>query len=146
MTAPIPLSQEAAALLRENGHLQRQLFRRRLKGLSVTAEEARALAYLGANGGVTQRQLADLMDILPISLTRLLDRLEAGGWAERRMSESDRRVRRLFLTPKGRAEARRIWAIHQELETRLTEGLSSETLAHLTEGLRHVHAVLLSMR
>ena len=52
--------------------------------------------------GVAQARLAELLEIEPISVSRLLDRMEEGGWIERRQDASDRRVRMIFPTDKSR--------------------------------------------
>jgi MarR family transcriptional regulator, transcriptional regulator for hemolysin len=54
-----------------------------------------------AQYGTNQACLADLLELQPITLTRLVDRLEAAGWVERRADPADRRVPRLYLTAKA---------------------------------------------
>ena len=61
---------------------------------------------LYAKEGVTQSELADLMELEKLTLGRLLDRLEEKEWVERRADELDRRVNRLFLTDKVHDELR----------------------------------------
>jgi DNA-binding MarR family transcriptional regulator len=134
-----------AVLLRENGHLSRQLFRRRMADLGLTAAEARALRYVGAHPGIVQGRLAELLEVQPIALTRVVDRLAADGQVERRLSSTDRRVRLLHLTPKGRALARRLSDFHDSLDRAITERLSARDLAHFAAALSDVNAALRQM-
>lgn len=133
------------ALLRENGHLSRQLFRRRMKALGLTAAEARAMRYIGANPGIVQGRLAELLEVQPIALTRIIDGLEAAGQVERRLSGTDRRLRLLYLTSKGRGLARRLNELHDTLDRAITERLSEEDLVHFAAALIDVNATLRSM-
>ena len=71
----------------------RTAFRRRNGGCMVR---------LVKEEGVAQARLAELLEIEPISVSRLLDRMEEGGWIERRQDASDRRVRMIFPTDKSR--------------------------------------------
>jgi MarR family transcriptional regulator for hemolysin len=86
-------------LLHDTARLYRREFERRSKGIGLTRSQWAVLAYLARNEGSSQAALADMLDIEPITLVRLLDKLEAAGLVERRPDPADRRVRRLFLTP-----------------------------------------------
>jgi len=61
----------------------------------------RALAHLARDEGLKQSALAERLEIQPITLTRLIDRMEAAGWVERRSDPADRRAVRLYLTPRA---------------------------------------------
>jgi DNA-binding MarR family transcriptional regulator len=54
---------------------------------------------LARNPGLSQKEIADLLEVEPISVARLVDRMEAGGLVERRADEDDRRIWRLHLRP-----------------------------------------------
>jgi MarR family transcriptional regulator for hemolysin len=131
-----------AALLRENGRLSRQLFRRRMKALELTAAEARAMMYIGANPGIAQARLAELLDVQPIALTRVVDGLEAATLAERRLQDGDRRLRLLHLTAKGEQMVKRLHETHDTLNRAITSRLSDEDLAHFAAALAGVNAAL----
>lgn len=135
-----------STLLRDNGHLFRQAFRRRLKALEVTSGEARTLMYLRASEGVPQARLAEILEVQPIALTRVVDRLEASGWVERRLSESDRRVRLLVLTTEGRRLVRRLHQLSDELVREITARLGDEEVARLGEALEGMNAALRQVR
>jgi DNA-binding MarR family transcriptional regulator len=133
------------ALLRENGHLSRQLLRRRIAALGLTAAEARTLLYVGANPGIVQGRLAEALEVQPIALTRVIDRLEAEGLVERRLSVSDRRLRLMWLTGKGRGLVRRLNDLHDTLNRAITERLSPEDLSRFAAALSDVNASLKRM-
>lgn len=69
--------------------------------LDLTRAQYRALAYLSYHGEMNQACLADLMEVAPISAGRLLDRMEEGGWIERRPNPEDRRERMVRMTGKA---------------------------------------------
>jgi MarR family transcriptional regulator, transcriptional regulator for hemolysin len=144
MTKPSP--HNAIALMRESARLYTKIFGKRFRELHLTAEEARTLAYLSIGETMSQRRLADLMHVQPIVLSRLIDRLEAASWAERRPSPSDRRVNEIHLTAKGRAGARKIRAINDNLADRLTAELAPEDLPALVRGLQVIRAALEEIR
>ena len=87
-------------LLHDVARLMRTLFDRRGRDLGLTRSHWWVLTMLYAKEGVTQSELADLMELEKPTLGRLLDRLEEKEWVERRADECDRRVNRLYLTDK----------------------------------------------
>lgn len=82
--------------------LLRKVFDGRVKSLGMTRSQWSVLAYLYRSDGITQSALADLLEIAKPSMARLLDRLEAAGWVQRRPDSKDRRAKRVFLTDKAR--------------------------------------------
>jgi len=87
-------------LLHDVARLMRTLFDRRGRDLGLTRSQWWVLTMLYAKEGVTQSELADLMELEKPTLGRLLDRLEEKGWVDRRADDLDRRVNRLYLTEK----------------------------------------------
>ena len=130
------------ALLRENGHLSRQLLRPRLKALDLSSAEGRALMYLGSNPGIVQGRLAELLEVQPIALTRVIDRLEARGCVERRLSETDRRLRLLVLTDTGQDMVRRLHEVHDTLNGSIVARLSAADLTRFAAALADVNGAL----
>ena len=76
--------------------------------------------------GVAQARLAELLEIEPISVSRLLDRMEEGGWIERRQDASDRRVRMIFPTDKSREAFAAIKSVAGEVYDEALAGLTAE--------------------
>ena len=76
----------------ETAHSLRRAFDRRVAPLGVTRAQWRALAWLARQPGLRQVELADHLDVEPITLCRIVDRLEEAGLVERRRDPEDRRA------------------------------------------------------
>ena len=79
--------------------------------MSLTLVQCRALIRLEKNEGVSQARLAELIDVEPMAMVRILDRMEADGVLERRPDPDDRRARRLYLTAKAKPLLEEIWRL-----------------------------------
>jgi MarR family transcriptional regulator, transcriptional regulator for hemolysin len=86
-------------LLHEVARLLRRRFEQNARGFGLTRSQWHVLAYLANNEGINQSGLADLLEIEPITLCRIVDKLQALGLVERHPDPSDRRVWLLHLTP-----------------------------------------------
>jgi DNA-binding MarR family transcriptional regulator len=84
-------------------------FEQRARWISLTLPQCKALVRLEKNEGVSQARLAELADVEPMTMVRILDRMEADDLIERRQDPADRRARRLHLTGKGRTLLDKIW-------------------------------------
>jgi DNA-binding MarR family transcriptional regulator len=89
-------------ILRDVSRLYVQRFEQHAASLGLTLAQCRALLRLADCEGVSQVKLAELTDLEPMALVRILDRMEAEGWLERRGDPRDRRIRCLYLTGKAR--------------------------------------------
>jgi DNA-binding MarR family transcriptional regulator len=118
-------------VLNDVARLLRKRFEQRARGLGLTRAQWQVLAYLSANEGIHQGGLADLLDIEPITLVRILDRLEANGFVERRRHASDRRLWLLHLTPKAHPMLARMRVIGDATRQDALEGLSDDERAQL---------------
>jgi len=87
------------------------------------------LARLERAEGLKQSELADMLDIQPITLTRLIDRLCDAGLVERRGDPDDRRAKRLFLTPAAQPVMNQLHVLGEELMGSALEGLEVEEIA-----------------
>ncbi len=93
------------------------------------------LFRLNCQPGLSQKELAEILEVEPITVARLIDRLEEHGMVERRSDPGDRRVWRLHLLPPARPV---LEALHQERATMLTHstaGLDPETIATVVDAL-----------
>jgi MarR family transcriptional regulator for hemolysin len=84
-------------LLNDAARLMRKDFERRTRSVGLTRAQWQTLFHLARNEGCNQVTLADLLEVEPITLARVIDKLEACGLVERRADPSDRRARLLFL-------------------------------------------------
>src|SRR5690348_4187094 len=98
-------------LIKDLGRLYTTLFEERASALGVTLSQCKALVHLSKNEGVSQIRLAELTDIDPMTLVRILDRMEADGWIERRAHPADRRARQLYLKSKAKPILEQIWKV-----------------------------------
>jgi MarR family transcriptional regulator, transcriptional regulator for hemolysin len=89
----------------------------------MTRAKWAVLARLDRFEGLKQTELAEMLDLQPITLTRLLDGLADNGLIERRPDPDDRRAKRLFLTPAARPLLERLTALGEELMEEALAGL-----------------------
>ena len=92
------LSRNFGFILNDVARLMRTTFDRRVKSLGLTRSQWWVLNHLFRNDGVTQSELADILDVKKATLGRLLDRMEQKGWIRREGHAGDRRAKRVFLT------------------------------------------------
>src|SRR2546423_12434949 len=93
---------EFAFVLNDVARLLRTYADQRARRLGITRAQWAVMARLEHAEGLKQSELADILDLQPITLTRLVDRLCANGMIERRADPNDRRAKRLHLTPLAR--------------------------------------------
>lgn len=84
--------------------LLRKRFEQNARGSGLTRSQWQVLAYLAQNEGINQSGLADLLEIEPITLGRIVDKLQTLALIERHPHPSDRRVWLLHLTPAARSK------------------------------------------
>jgi MarR family transcriptional regulator for hemolysin len=89
----------------------------------ITRAQWAVLAKVERNEGMTQTELAEQMEMQPITLTRLIDKLCNNDWIERRGDASDRRVNRLYLLKAGRALLGRLSGLRSELTATALDGI-----------------------
>ena len=99
----------------ETAHALRKAFDRRACGHGVTRAQWKVLFRLERQPGLRQIELADMLDIEPITLSRIVDRLEEGGLVERAADPSDRRAWRLHITAKAAPLVEKLHAIADEM-------------------------------
>lgn len=110
MAAPSIQDPGLGFLVTDLARLIRRDFTARMHDVGMTQARWRVLAHLANMEGCRQSELADRLEVAPITLGRLLDRLEASGLVERRARPGDRRSVQLMLTPKARPIIRKLWA------------------------------------
>jgi MarR family transcriptional regulator, transcriptional regulator for hemolysin len=89
----------------------------------ITRAQWAVLAKVERNEGMKQTELAEQMEMQPITLTRLIDKLCENGWIERRGDASDRRVNRLYLLKAGRALLGKLSGLRSELTATALDGI-----------------------
>ena len=90
----------------------------------ITRAQWAVLAKIERTEGLKQTELAELMEMQPITLTRLIDKLCDNGWIERRNDDSDRRVNRLYLRKAARPLLGKLAGLRSELTATALEGIN----------------------
>jgi MarR family transcriptional regulator, transcriptional regulator for hemolysin len=98
----MPLEREVAFNINDVARLLKTYADQRARDFGMTRAQWAVLARVERSEGLKQCELADTLDLQPITLTRLIDRLCDGGLIERRSDPEDRRAKRLYLTPAAR--------------------------------------------
>lgn len=122
-------------LIHDAQRLIRKRFEARASGYGLSAAQWRLLVRAAKEEGVAQARLAELLEIEPISVSRLIDRMEDGGWIERRSDAADRRVRTIFPTPKAREAYAHVKSLAGEVYEEALAGLTGEQRRALIGGL-----------
>jgi len=132
--------------LRNFGFLLKDLSRRyvlrfeqRARVIALTLPQCKVLVKLENNEGVSQARLAELADVEPMTMVRILDRMESDGMLERRADPEDRRARRLYLTGKAKLLLDEVWRVAESTRTELFAGLSAKECDAFMDVLERVH-------
>ena len=127
-------------LLADVGRLMRQAFQKNLEGENcLTLSQARALIHLSRQEGIRQVELAERLEVQPMTLARLIDQLVAHGLVERRPDPADRRAYSLFLTPEAAphlADIKRVAAKNYQLALKGIDKAQAEILYQVLTKMR----------
>jgi MarR family transcriptional regulator for hemolysin len=126
---------ELAFLIHDVARLLKTYADQKARQYGMTRAQWAVLVRLQRTEGLKQSELAEILDLQPISLTRLLDRLCANGLIERRPDPEDRRANRLFLTPAAKPVVEGLGRLGGELMTTVLEGVEPETVALMLDQL-----------
>ncbi len=130
-------------LMHDVARLTRVETDRRARVNGMTRAQWGILLRLAYHPGLSQKELASLMEVEPITVARLVDRLQAGGLVERRADEQDRRIWRLHLRPAATSMVASINRQRDELAAYVTAGLPEPLRAAMVEGFQIMKANLL---
>jgi MarR family transcriptional regulator for hemolysin len=120
------LSRNFGFILNDVARLMRTTFDRRVRTLGFTRSQWWVLNHLFRNDGVTQSELAEILELEKPSLGRLLDRMEAKGWVRREEHASDRRAKRVYLTEEVQPAIKAMRTAAAEVRREALAGLPSE--------------------
>lgn len=133
-------------LVADNSRLARWAFDRQVREIGVTGPQARLLLLLNRFRGENQNFYAEQLEVEPITLCRMVDRLEDAGLVERKPCPDDRRARRLHLTAKSRQTMEQLQRKVDSLVDGMLEGLSKAERADFTRMLGTISANLAARR
>jgi DNA-binding MarR family transcriptional regulator len=124
----LDLRRQLVAQLVESSRLLRNYIDHRAKSRGTTRAQWIVLFRLRQQEGLSQVDLADVLELQPISLVRLLDRLVEHGLLERRHDPKDRRANRLFLTASGKQLVDDLDSLRDAIADDVTKNLSPEAI------------------
>src|SRR5215831_8424515 len=124
----LDLKRQLIAQLVESSRLLRNYIDHRAKARGTTRAQWIVLFRLRDQEGLSQVDLADVLELQPISLVRLLDRLVEHGLLERRHDPKDRRANRLFLTPRGRELVDDLDSLRNAIATDVLQDVRADAL------------------
>jgi len=96
-------------MISDIARMLRTAFDRRVRKLRLTRAQWLVLTRLHRRPGASQSELAEMMEVEKATAGRMIDRLEAKGWVERRAQNGDRRIKRVHLTAEAERVHKRIW-------------------------------------
>jgi MarR family transcriptional regulator, transcriptional regulator for hemolysin len=132
---PLSINREFAFELNDVARMLRTYADQKAAQFGITRAQWVVLARLDRSEGLKQSELADILDLQPISLTRLLDKLCESGLIERRSDPVDRRAKRLFLTPAARPLLEKLGNLGEELMGTALSGVEPESVQQMIQKL-----------
>ena len=132
---PRSLNREFAFTINDVARMLRTYADYKASQFGVTRAQWAVLARLDRFEGLKQSELAEMLDLQPITLTRLLDRLCDNGLIERRADPNDRRAKRLFLTDAARPVLEQLGVLGEEVMTATLAGVPREAVEQIVAQL-----------
>jgi DNA-binding MarR family transcriptional regulator len=124
--------------------LLRTEFDRRVRRLGITRAQWLVLTRLHRRPGASLSELAEMMEVEKATAGRMIDRLVANGWVERRTARDDRRVKRVYLTEDAERVHKRIWRVAEETVDAALADLAARERRQLMDLLQRIKATLVS--
>ncbi|MEI8274499.1 MAG: MarR family transcriptional regulator [Hyphomicrobiales bacterium] len=131
----LPAKREIAFMIMDVARMLRTYADQRARQFGISRAQWTVLIRIDRTEGLKQSELADILDMQPISLTRLLDRLAENGLIERRADPNDRRANRLYLKPAARPMLEQLAALGADMMTTVLEGLDTKTVERMLSDL-----------
>jgi len=131
-----------ALLMHDIARLFKKNFDRRVHSLGLTRSQWLTVGTLRRYPGLSQSELAEKLDVEPITVARTLDRLEKSAWIERRPDASDRRINRLYLTARVKDIVGHIRALALEVRRDILTGINEQEHKELVRILKKVKSNL----
>ena len=139
------MSDSLGFLISDVSRLMRRRFDERARQVGATRAQWRTLTTLSRNEGLNQGALAELLEVEPITLCRMIDRLEESGLVQRRRDPDDRRAWQLFLTEKSKPMLDDLRGMADDLFDNMLLGMPDPERTALSASLDRMRANLLAM-
>lgn len=131
-----PRQEGIGFLLADVSRLMRRAFVKRMTESTLTLAQARALLHVSRREGIRQVELAEILDVQPITLARLIDQLAENALVERRPDPTDRRAYQLFLTPAAAPHLAAIDQVTAEIRADAMHDISKQQADLLLQTLK----------
>ena len=132
------MEENIASVLTDVSRLMRREFDSRARGIGVTRPQWQVLTVLRRNEGINQGGLADLLEVEPITVCRMVDRLQEADLVERRAAPADRRSWRLFLTAKAEELLGQLRPFAETMIAEALDGIGGDDRARLRSSLERI--------
>lgn len=133
-------------LLHDVARLMRREFDRQIKPLGLTRAQWTALAALFRNDGLTQTELAFLLDMGRAPLGTLIDRLERDGWVKRKPDPDDRRANRVYITKKVKPLLPKLSEVSEQVYHAAVAEIPPQEIEHILRTLSRIKGNLLALQ
>ena len=130
-----PVAREIGVNIMDVARMLRTYADQRARQFGISRAQWVVLLRLDRSEGLKQSELADILDLQPISLTRLLDRLAENGLIERRPDPNDRRANRLYLMPAARPLIEQLTKLGADMMQVVLAGLDAKANERLLHDL-----------
>lgn len=130
-----PIKREFAFMIMDVARLLKTYADQQARQFGISRAQWAVLVRIDRNEGLKQSELADMLDLQPITLTRLLDRLADNGLIERRADPNDRRANRLYLRPAAKPLLDRLADLGADMMETVLNGLSATSVERMLKEL-----------
>ncbi len=134
----LPARREFAFTIMDVARMLRTYADQRARQYGMSRAQWAVLVRIDRTEGLKQSELAEILDLQPISLTRLLDRLATNGLIERRPDPNDRRANRLYLLPAARPMLNQLSTLGADMMATVLEGLDDNAIERMLRDLELV--------
>ncbi|WP_232492033.1 MarR family winged helix-turn-helix transcriptional regulator [Novosphingobium kaempferiae] len=136
------MERRVGTVLAQVARLMRRSFDERAREIGVTRPQWQVLSVLRRHPGIKQAELAEILEVEPITAGRMIDRMQDGGMVERRADPADRRAWRLYLTARGDEMIERLQPLAEETSEAALAGIDDADKAHMMRTLDRMLANL----
>ena len=138
---PQPVKREIAFTIMDVARLLKTYADQRARQFGISRAQWAVLIRIDRSEGLKQSELAELLDLQPISLTRLLDRLADNGLIERRADPNDRRANRLYLKPAAKPLLDRLSELGADMMETVLDGLDDKSIERMLKELARAKTI-----
>jgi len=134
----LPIKREMAFTIMDVARLIKTYADQRARQFGISRAQWAVLIRIERTEGLKQSELAEMLDLQPITLTRLLDRLAGNGLIERRADPNDRRANRLYLMPAAKPLLGQLAELGADMMETVLDGLSATSIERILKELSAV--------